>query len=149
MRRFLIVANQTLDSTLLADSVKGLIDAEESIFFVVAPATPLHDQVGYTAGPSPQDRANAVAQQRLNHSIDNIRALGAEADGVVGDPDPFEAVRLALGRFDADEVIVSTLPPALSRWLRRDLPGRISRAFHRPVAVVGEIAASPQGSRGT
>lgn len=54
MRRFLIVANQTLDSTLLADSVKGLIDAEESIFFVVAPATPLHDQVGYTAGPSPQ-----------------------------------------------------------------------------------------------
>ena len=148
MRRFLIVANQTLDSRLLADRVEALIHAEESTFFVVAPATPLHDQAGYTGAPSPQDRARAVAQQRLNHSIDNIRALGAEADGEVGDADPFEAVRLALGRFDADEVIVSTLPPALSRWLRRDLPDRISRAFHRPVAIVGEAPASPQESRG-
>ena len=33
-------------------------------------------------------------------------------------------------------VLVSTLPTTLSRWLRQDLPHRISRKVDVPVAVV-------------
>src|SRR3712207_8918082 len=45
--------------------------------------------------------------------------LFRSVDGEVGDPDALEAVRAALGRIGAQEIIVSTLPPRLSQWLRR------------------------------
>lgn len=44
---------------------------------------------------------------------------------------------------DFDEVIVSTLPPGASRWLRLDLLHRVERRFDLPVThVVGEAAPS-------
>ena len=126
MRRCLIVANQTLEFERLAAAVQQRIDKEEHTFYVAVPATPLKDQatgvgVAGTEGASPQNLAYAVAQQRLDQAVDQIRANGAQADGEVGDPDALEVVRTALGPFDAQEVIVSTLPAGLSRWLRRDL----------------------------
>ncbi len=57
-------------------------------------------------------------------------------DGVVGDPDPVDAVLDALKEFPADEVVVSTLPHALSHWLRRDVPGRLRKACEVPVTHV-------------
>jgi hypothetical protein len=35
-----------------------------------------------------------------------------------------------------DEVIVSTLPTTISRWLRQDLPRRIERKVSVPVTTV-------------
>ena len=35
-----------------------------------------------------------------------------------------------------DEVILSTLPPGISRWLQMDVPSRLERAVDVPVAVV-------------
>jgi hypothetical protein len=61
----------------------------------------------------------------------------------VGDPDAMEAVRLGLGRFAADEVIVSTLPLGLSRWLRGNVPAKIERTCGLPVVhVVADRASS-------
>ncbi|MGY1622082.1 hypothetical protein ACI789_07810 [Geodermatophilus sp. SYSU D00965] len=54
------------------------------------------------------------------------------------------AATAALARFPADAVIVSTLPLGLSRWLRRDLPGRLERAARLPVEHVVE-ADPPRG----
>jgi hypothetical protein len=45
----------------------------------------------------------------------------------VGDSDPFVAARDLLAGGDFDEVIVSTLPEHVSRWLGRDLPHRIEQ----------------------
>lgn len=62
-------------------------------------------------------------------------ASGTHVGGIIGDSDPVVAVRSALehGRFD--EVIVSTLPAHVSRWLHRDLPRRIEQ-LGLPVSVI-------------
>ena len=68
-------------------------------------------------------------------------AAGGHVDGLVGDPDPFEAVRGALAAEPFDEVIVSTLPVRVSRWLHRDLPRRVEQ-LGLPVTVVTAKAAT-------
>ena len=142
MRRCLILANQTLCGPRLLESIRQRVESGEHSFHVVVPATPLADQERAAVGNGPPaDHAHAVAAQRLARSLELIGELGASADGEVGDPDPLEAVRLALGRFPADEVLVSTLRLGPSRWLRVDLPSRIERACHLPVEhVVGDSA---------
>jgi hypothetical protein len=62
-------------------------------------------------------------------------AAGGHVEGIVGDSDPFLAVKQALERERFDEVIVSTLPEHVSHWLRRDLPHRI-KELGVPVTVV-------------
>jgi hypothetical protein len=138
MRRCLIVANQTLTTDALSAAVAERVAAEAHEFHLVAPATPLHDQVdGPSAyahlGPSPADRAYALAAQRLDRALDHLRTLGATVGGEVGDPDALEAVRTTLRHFTADEIIVSTLPRGLSQWLHRDLPARLRKATAVPV----------------
>ena len=63
------------------------------------------------------------------------RAALAHVDAVVGDSDPVEAVRQMMARTDVDEVIVSTLPQRVSKWLHRDVPSRV-QALGLPVTVV-------------
>ncbi|HYB30027.1 MAG TPA: hypothetical protein VEF89_25690 [Solirubrobacteraceae bacterium] len=62
-------------------------------------------------------------------------AAGGHVDGVIGDSDPFVAVRDAVTRLGIDEIIVSTLPARVSHWLRRDLPRRLQH-FGLPITVV-------------
>ncbi len=135
VRCCLIVANQTLDTEKLTEAVQQRGAAEPHSFYVVVPATPVEDETDAfgNRGPSAQDRAYALARQRLDRALDHLRELGVTVDGEVGDPDALEAVRAALGRIGAQEIIVSTLPPRLSQWLRRDLPNRLRKTFHVPV----------------
>jgi hypothetical protein len=147
MRRCLIVANQTLTTDTLSHAVQERIAAEPHEFFLVAPATPARDEVEGPAayaslGPSVSDRAYALARQRLDRALEHLRTLGATVDGEVGDPDPLQAVRLTLGRFSADEIVVSTLPGGLSQWLRRDLPARLRKACDIPVTHLAADAGT-------
>ncbi|MQA35885.1 hypothetical protein [Modestobacter roseus] len=134
MPRTLVLANQTLGGEKLLAAVQERVAAGPHQFHVVVPATPVHDQAGAAgSGPSSDERAYALASQRLDRALTEIRELGGEADGEVGDPDAMEALRLALGRAPADEVIVSTLPLGISRWLRGNLPAKIERSCGLPV----------------
>jgi len=135
MRCCLIVANQTLDTYKLTEAVQQRSATEPHTFYVVVPATPLHDETDASGSPGPpaQDRAYALARQRLDRALDRLRELGVTVDGEVGDPDALEAVRAALGRIGAQEIIVSTLSVRLSQWLRRDLTNRLRKTFHVPV----------------
>jgi hypothetical protein len=63
------------------------------------------------------------------------RAVLAHVEAVIGDSDPVEAVRQMMAAADVDEVIVSTLPQRVSKWLRRDVPSRVE-ALGLPVTVV-------------
>jgi len=44
---------------------------------------------------------------------------------MIGDADPFAAIQDAVNRRGVDEVILSTLPAHISRWLKLDLPSKV------------------------
>lgn len=132
MGRYLIVANQTLAADQLKDKVHQLLAEGECSFHIVVPRTHAKDHAFHTEGHD-----QALAEKRLEAALERFRALGCEADGEVGDTNPFLAVRdclLADGTYDG--VIVSTLPIGVSRWLKQDLPHRLERTFGLPVTVL-------------
>jgi hypothetical protein len=69
------------------------------------------------------------------------QAAARHVGAVIGDSDPVEAVRQLLATTAVNEVIVSTLPERVSRWLRRDVPSRV-RALGLPVTVVSADQSS-------
>lgn len=165
MPRYLIVANQTLGGDRLDRTIRDRIERGDSHFYVVVPMTaPRHETGGWThgfpigeetpmtAGQSEQVRiameedarrseaelteARDRAENRLGQIIENIRSAGGEADGAVASADPAIAVRDVLEERSFDEVIVSTLPAGLSRWIKMDLPSRVARMTDAPVTTV-------------
>jgi hypothetical protein len=62
-------------------------------------------------------------------------AAGGPVAGLIGAEDPFQAVASALEARPYDEIVISTLPAHVSRWLRMDLPARVRR-LGLPVTVV-------------
>ena len=138
MGRYLIVANQTLADEQLMDQVRRLCAEDPCTFHVVVPATHARDHAFHTEGAS-----HALAEKRLEAALERFRSAGANADGEVGDASPFLAVRdclLADGTYDG--VILSTLPPGVSRWLKQDLPHRLERTFGLPVThLTGQYEA--------
>jgi hypothetical protein len=132
MRSYLIVGNQTLFGPALASAIAERIAIGEPMrFHVVVPATPT--QSGFTWD---EDEAHAAAQERLDATLAHIQGLGVEASGEVGARDPVEAARDAIRGHPVDEVILSTLPAGISRWLGQDAPTRLKAAVTVPVVVV-------------
>jgi len=128
MKRYLVVANQTLGGEHLAEAVRERLVAGPCTFHVVVPATPPHDTGTWTEG-----EAQNIARERLDKELARFAELGAEASGEVGDADPLMAARDAALEETFDEVIVSTLPAGASRWLKLDLPHRLEKALGVPV----------------
>ena len=131
MGRYLVVANQTLGGHQLIQAVRERILRERSEFWVLVPET-RSAGVGLPAGTD----AASLAQQRLDMELQRLHEAGAEADGEVGDPDPFKAISNTLAHKQFDEIILSTLPRGRSRWLRQDLPGKVEKKFGIPVTHI-------------
>ena len=130
-RRYLVVANQTLGDTALLAHVRSLAAGGGAHFHVVVPATPAN---GSTSDLD--DKGLALATYRARHLVDLLHDAGIEAEAEVGAPEPLKAVARALEHEPADEIVVSTLPVGLSKWLATDLPVRLEQSFHLPVTVV-------------
>jgi hypothetical protein len=58
-------------------------------------------------------------------------------EGLIGGPDPFDAVERAIREGDFDEIIVAPLAEQRSRWRRRDLVHRIA-GLGLPVTLVAQ-----------
>lgn len=134
MQHILIVANLTLGGRQLWQEVRARLDEGPCRFHVLAPAT--HDPL---AGTWTLEEAQQDATERLNVALEQLAELGCDADGEVGDIRTIDATLDALREAAYDEIIISTLPASLSRWLKLDLVSRLRRTVAVPVThVVGE-----------
>lgn len=140
-----IVANQTLGGADLRVAVEERMASGCERFHLVVPVPPSPSPaiaVGLATAEVamipeidlPDQRA--IAAERLEHGLAWLRERGCTADGAIALGDAVDAVRDVVERGGVTEVIVSTLPSRLSRWLRQDLPSRIGRAVDVPVVVV-------------
>lgn len=135
--RVLIVANRTAATDKLLEAVRRRADAGPATFHLLVPATPrgLHRVVD----PEVAGREEAAAQLEL--ALELLReATGTEVTGHVGDAEPMSAISDALHEREVDEIILSTLPRRLSRWMRLDLPSKLTGLGKPVMHVEGERA---------
>jgi hypothetical protein len=131
-RKILVVANRTADSPDLIAALRGRAAEELTEFTLLVPAVP-HG----LAWAADMKAGWSEAALRADRARTRIRRSGVELEeAIVGDPDPFAAVGDVLHVREFDEVVVSTLPRALSRWLAVGLPARLRRTIDLPVSQV-------------
>jgi hypothetical protein len=142
MPAYLIVANQTLASPTLAAAVADRVARGDASFHVVVPATPVSHRLTWD-----ETETNAAAEERLESVLTRLRDLGAEATGEVGASDPVEAACDAVRARPIDEVLLSTLPPGISRWIGLDVPSRLRESVSVPVTVITAQEKAATGSQ--
>jgi hypothetical protein len=123
----LVIANVTAGSEELLAAMKQRAARQPTSFHLVIPAT--SSGGGQTA-----------ATETLRDALERFREEGLEADGVVGRSDPATAAIEAWDPRRYDEIIVSTLPMRVSKWLRAGLPARVDRLTG---ALVTHVVSQP------
>lgn len=142
----LILGNATLRAKRLERHLGDQHRSADTLFLLVVPAVETSHvrqrldsfvTVGTPAHPRERDLSgDMLAQHRLDEALRRLRDHGLQIEGQVGHADPMRAVADGLSQFNADEIVVSTLPEPQSRWLAVDLPAEIRRRFGVPVTVV-------------
>jgi hypothetical protein len=135
--RVLIVANRTAATHRLLEAVRRRADAGPCRFALLIP-----DVTDRKAADWTLESALPLLQ----------RAARGPVDSLIGGPDPFESVRIAVLEGAFDEIIVSTLPRRTSKWLRRDLIRRVEGLGLPVTAIVpegGKLSREDQLELGT
>jgi MFS transporter, DHA1 family, multidrug resistance protein len=150
VHQYLVVANHTLGGQELLDAIRDRMSRGPAEFWVLVPATPtIHLVNDFNAlscafpveldvlpSARTRDQGIAEAKSNLDTELHRLREIGATADGSVGDPDPMKAIEKALAQRRFDEIILSTLPPGISRWLAWDLPHHVRAKTDVPLTVI-------------
>ncbi len=134
--RILILAHRTAATPVLLDAVRTRAEEGECEFTLLVPNVPLAlrraEDVAVGAG-GPESEAQMILDLALPLLEE---ACGQPVRGLVGDPNPLSAVADAINRHGPfDEVILSTLPRRVSRWLRTNLPSKLA-GLGLPVTTV-------------
>jgi hypothetical protein len=130
--RILVVAHKTAATQPLLDAVAERASRGPCTFTLLVPnaAHGLHKVV------DAEDQGASEAQGVLDAALPALSAAaGSDVAGLVGDPDPVAAVHDAINLRGFDEIIISTLPTRVSRWLKLDLPSKVS-GMGLPVTTV-------------
>ena len=130
--RVLVVANRTAESPELLNALLERQARGPCEFTVLVPSTP--HGLAWAANP---DAGHDVAEHHREAFVEELRREGLDvADAKVGDPDPLAAICDECNFHEYDELIVSTLPLKMSKWLRVDLPRKARAATGLPVTHV-------------
>jgi hypothetical protein len=130
--RVLVVANRTAATPALLEAVGDRAARGPCRFALLVPnsAHGLHRLI------DPEDQGRSEAEETLDLAIPLLeRAAGGPVEGMVGDPEPLAAIQDAINLHGFDEIIISTLPQRISRWLRLDLPHKAA-GLGLPVTTV-------------
>jgi hypothetical protein len=121
-RLVVVVGNHTLLSDALRDRLHAITGSGDVDLHVVVPIRAEDDlDVGFWRG-------RALAERLVKP--------GVEVTVDVGVDEPVALVRKAVHGAHIDQVVVSTLPEGVSRWLRADVAGHLRRALNVPVELV-------------
>lgn len=128
----LVVAARTAAAPSLARAVRERAAKGACRFTLLVPAV----ASGLHRATDPEEAGGDEAESVLELAIPVLEdAAGSRIEGRIGDPEPLAAVEDALNAGEFDEVIVSTLPTHVSRWLHVDLPRKVA-ALGLPVTTV-------------
>jgi hypothetical protein len=130
--RVLVVANRTAATPALMAAVRERAQRGPCIFTLLVPnaAHGLHRLI------DPEDQDSDEADGTLDLALPLLEeAAGGPVEGIVGDPEPLAAIQDAVNVRGFDEIILSTLPARVSRWLRLDLPHKVA-GLGLPVTTV-------------
>jgi hypothetical protein len=125
--RVLVVANRTAATPRLLEAVKQRARAGPCEFALLVPDV----------------RNRKTADWTLDAALPLLmRAAGGPVQGLAGGPEPFGAIAEAVREGGFSEIVISTLPERTSKWLRRDLTGRIKGLGLPVMAIVPRPAGS-------
>ena len=130
--RVLVVANKTAATPALLDAVRERAAKGPCEFTLLVPnsAHGLHKVV------DPEDQSQNEAEATLELALPLLEdAAGSPVDGMIGVPEPLAAVQDAVNLHGFDEIIISTLPTRVSKWLHLDLPHKVA-GLGLPVTTV-------------
>ena len=121
--KVLVVAHKTAATKPLLDAVRQRAQRGNCVFTLLVPNAThgLHKVV------DPEDQSDEDAQSVLDQALPRLReAAGSDVEGMLGSHDPHMAIEDAVNLHGYDEIIISTLPARVSRWLKLDLPHKVS-----------------------
>jgi hypothetical protein len=130
--RVLVVANKTAATPALLEAVRRRAANGPCEFTLLVPNTThgLHTLV------DPEDQSQSEAETVIELAIPLLeQAAGGPVDAMVGVPEPLAAIQDAVNLHGFDELIISTLPTRVSKWLKLDLPSKAS-GLGLPVTTV-------------
>ena len=130
--RVLVVANRTAATPALISCVRERAQRGPCSFTLLVPNT----SRGLEAIADPEDHADTEAKATLELALPLLEeAAGSPVEGMVGAPAPLDAIQDALNLHGFDEIIISTLPSRISRWMKLDLPSKAA-GLGLPVTTV-------------
>jgi len=120
----LVVANLTATSEELLAALRARAERGACRFALVMPRLGRHDD------------------EPLRAALKTMRRAGlGKVKGRLGDPDPIVAVMEIWDPLEFDEIVVSTLPTGVSRWLGLDLPRRLEKLT---AVTVRHVVSTPR-----
>ena len=130
--RVLIVAHKTAATPALLDAVRERAQQGQATFTLLVP-----NAVGGLAKVmDPEDASEDATRDVLELALPLLEeAAGGPVEGIVGAANPMDAVQDAINLRGFDEIIVSTLPARVSKWLHLDLPAKLG-GLGLPVTTV-------------
>lgn len=135
LTRVLVVAHKTAATQPLLDAVRERARRGPCTFTLLVP-NPTH---GMHKVVDPEDQGASQAGGVLEQALPALsEAAGSRVAGIIGDADPVAAVHDAINLRGFDEIIISTLSPRVSRWLKLDLPSKVS-GMGLPVTTVTPV----------